>query len=356
MIKNFSNIILEWYGLNGRDLPWRRSKDPYKIWLSEIILQQTQIIQGTSYYLKFVENYPTVKDLAKAEEQDVLLLWQGLGYYSRARNLHKTAKDILSDYQGKFPENYNELIKLKGVGDYTASAIASICFNHVSPAIDGNVFRVISRLFNISESINKTSGKKLIKDIANTLISDQNPGDFNQALMDFGSQQCKPVNPDCIKCIFKTDCKAFLAGTVDQLPVKTRKTNRTKEFFYYFIIHLDNKEILIKKRTKGIWTNLYEFPKLFSNTKLTDKQVVMRFIEKYAIEEKVIINHSTSEYKHILSHKDLFIRFFRIEYKNSKGAEFLNTENVVKILIEDLTKYPFPVVIKNYIEAFLSDC
>ena len=227
----FSEKILIWYDQNKRDLPWRETKNPYKIWLSEIIMQQTQIVQGTGYYLKFIDTFPTVFDLAKASEQDVLLLWQGLGYYSRARNLHKTAKDIVKNYKGKFPGTYSELIKLKGTGDYTASAISSVCFDQPHPAVDGNVMRLISRLFEIKEPVNKAEGKNKIKEIAETLIHKIRPGDYNQAVMDFGSQYCKTTDPDCMNCIFNYMCKAYKKDIVSELPVKEKAKAKTKEYY-----------------------------------------------------------------------------------------------------------------------------
>ena len=220
---NFSNTLVYWYLQNKRELPWRKSKDPYLVWLSEIILQQTRIAQGMSYFLKFADAFPTVHDLANADESTVLKLWQGLGYYSRARNLHFSAKYISSELKGDFPKTYKEIIKLKGVGDYTASAIASICFDEPTAVVDGNVYRVLARYYGISTPINSTKGIKEFKALAQSVIDESQPGVFNQAIMDFGSLQCKPQNPDCDSCPLSSSCVAFEKKTIQELPVKEKK-------------------------------------------------------------------------------------------------------------------------------------
>ena len=250
----FSKILNHWYSNNKRSLPWRQTKTPYLIWLSEIILQQTQIKQGLPYYEAFVEAYPTVFDLAKAEERKVLKLWQGLGYYSRARNLHATAQYIVEELNGEFPNNYRELLKLKGVGDYTASAIASICFNEPMAVVDGNVYRVLSRYFGIETPINSSKGIKEFKQLAQRLIDKNNPADYNQAIMEFGAVQCKPQNPNCDVCPFQDGCVAFEKKRIDELPVKIKAAKASKKYFNFLvIISKDNKTLLQKRKEKGIW-------------------------------------------------------------------------------------------------------
>jgi len=351
----FSEKIIEWYDEHKRDLPWRETKDPYKIWLSEIIMQQTQIIQGTGYYLQFIETFPTVFDLAQASENDVLLLWQGLGYYSRARNLHKTAIDIVELYSGVFPKTYEELIKLKGVGDYTASELASICFDLPHSAVDGNVLRVISRVFGVETPINKTAGRNKIRDISKSLILKERPGDYNQAVMDFGSQYCKTNNPDCENCIFKNECFAFIKDIVSEIPVKEKAKPKTKAYYNYFICTNDAEDlIVIKQRVKGIWKNLFEFPKIFSNRKQSEKTALNNFIETYKVKHKIKLCDASSEYKHSLSHKDLFIKFYRVKLSSKKDIEsILNNGNSEIVERNDLKNYPFPIIIKKYIEEVL---
>ncbi|CAG0910098.1 unnamed protein product [Cyprideis torosa] len=219
----FSKKIIDWYQINKRDLPWRNTKDPFTIWLSEIILQQTRVAQGLPYYQRFIKAFPNLEKLAVASEQEVLKLWQGLGYYSRARNLHYSAIYIVNELNGKFPSNYNDLLNLKGVGDYTASAIASICYNEPTAVVDGNVYRVLARYFGIETAINSTKGVKEFKLLAQELIDDDNPGTHNQAVMEFGARMCKPQNPDCLSCPLKESCVSLQKNKVNLLPFKEKK-------------------------------------------------------------------------------------------------------------------------------------
>ena len=245
---DFKNKLTNWYSIHKRDLPWRQTKNPYNIWLSEIILQQTQVKQGLPYYEAFVKQYPTIFDLANASEEDVLKLWQGLGYYSRARNLHTTAKHIAFELNGEFPNNYKDLIKLKGVGDYTASAIASIAFNEVAAVVDGNVYRVLSRYFGIKTPINSTTGIKEFKALASSLIDTEQPATFNQAIMEFGAIQCKPKSPYCVICPLNDKCIALQKNAIDALPVKLKKTKVTKKFFNFLVCLDKDKRILLEQR------------------------------------------------------------------------------------------------------------
>ncbi len=258
---SFSKTLITWYLDNKRDLPWRKTKDPYHIWLSEIMLQQTRVAQGLPYFLAFTEAFPTVFDLAKADEEKVLKLWQGLGYYSRARNLHATAKYISEELSGNFPNNYKDLLKLKGIGEYTAAAIASFSFKECVPVVDGNVYRVLSRYFDIETDIASSGAKKEFTQLASELIDKKKPELFNQAIMEFGALQCVPKSPDCNSCPLDNSCLALAKNKVSQLPIKLKKQKITNRFFNYLLV-IDNKnQAIINKRTqKGIWHNLYEFP------------------------------------------------------------------------------------------------
>ena len=246
----FTNLLLQWYLQNKRDLPWRKTTDAYPIWLSEIMLQQTRVAQGMPYFLSFMERFPTVFDLAKADEEQVLKLWQGLGYYSRARNMHKTAQIIASECNGEFPNNYTDLLKLKGIGDYTAAAIASFAFNEVVPVVDGNVFRVLSRYFDIETDISSATAKKEFAALGRELMPKANPALFNQAIMEFGALQCVPKNPDCGICIFSSSCAALQKNKVNQLPIKTKKAKVRNRYFHYLVFLDNNNTTIINKRTE----------------------------------------------------------------------------------------------------------
>jgi A/G-specific adenine glycosylase len=257
----FSNSLINWYLQNKRDLPWRNTVNPYPIWLSEIMLQQTRVAQGLPYFMAFMEAFPTVFDLANAEEEQVLKLWQGLGYYSRARNLHATAKYIATELKGDFPPNYDQLLQLKGVGEYTAAAIASFAYNEPVAVVDGNVFRVLSRYFNVDSDISDGKTKKEFQNLAQQLLPKNNAALFNQAIMEFGALQCVPKNPNCENCIFSSSCAALQHKKVNTLPVKSKKTKVTNKYFNYLILKDVQGNFVVQKREgKGIWENLYEFP------------------------------------------------------------------------------------------------
>jgi len=342
---NFSKEIIHWYFQNKRDLPWRKTKDPYRIWLSEIMLQQTRVAQGLPYYEKFTASFPTVYDLAKAEESEVLKLWQGLGYYSRARNLHYTAKDIVNNYNGQFPSTYSALLKLKGVGDYTASAIASICFDEIAPVVDGNVYRVLARYFDIDTPINSSEGIKLFKKLAFEVIDQDDPANFNQAIMEFGAVQCKPQSPYCIVCPLASSCKGLQQQRVSMLPVKLKKTKVKSRWFNYMVVISNQEETFLEERKgKGIWQGLYQFPLLE-----TDK--ALENIEEYQTKIKEICslhNFSITQYNkepivHKLSHQHLYTTFWVVE----------TTDNLKNgIPLQEIRKYPVPILIGNFIEAF----
>lgn len=342
----FSKILTNWYSVNKRDFPWRNTKEPYFIWLSEIILQQTQIKQGLPYYEAFVTKFPTVFHLAEAEESTVLKLWQGLGYYSRARNLHFTAKYIVKELDGIFPNNYKDLINLKGIGDYTASAIVSICFGEPAAVVDGNVYRALARYFGIDTPINTTKGIKEFKSLATSLIDKKNPGDYNQAIMEFGATQCKPQSPDCGLCPFNGSCVALQKNLVNSLPVKLKKTKVTNKYFNFLVFISSDKKTLFEKRTpKGIWQNLYQFPLVETKTPLkTDKfqthPLVMEHLKGLPFEYSL---YNEIDVVHKLSHQHLYTKFWIIEVNELPGKG---------IKINKLKTYPTSILINNFIEEF----
>ncbi|WP_282162000.1 A/G-specific adenine glycosylase [Ulvibacterium marinum] len=342
---SFSQKILNWYSENKRSLPWRSTRDPYKIWLSEIILQQTRVVQGEPYYLKFIENFPNVQDLANASEERVLKLWQGLGYYSRARNLHATAKIVVNEYDGRFPNSYNELLKLKGVGDYTASAIASICFDEPQPVVDGNVYRVLARHFGVAIPINSTKGIKYFKRLATEVMDRKNIRDYNQGIMEFGAIQCTPKKPYCLLCPLNESCVALEKNLVQTLPIKENKTKVRKRNFNYLVwLDPNNKTILNQRRGKGIWQNLWEFPLLESENQLNEKEVRKELKEMESGDDSFrLLLYNESLIVHKLSHQHLYTRFWIIES---------NVELENGISLEDLESYPVPVLISDFIKAF----
>ncbi|MCM4166778.1 Endonuclease III [Arenibacter antarcticus] len=342
---SFSRIILQWYGVHKRPLPWRKTREPYLIWLSEIMLQQTRVAQGIPYYLTFVKAFPTVEDLAAAKEDEVLKLWQGLGYYSRARNLHATAKFIAAEYSGVFPDTYKELVKLKGIGDYTASAMASICFDKPEAVVDGNVFRVLARYFGVDLPINSSEGIAFFKELAIKVMDVSNIRDYNQGLMEFGALQCTPKNPDCIGCPLNVGCVALARDAVSILPVKIKKNKIRKRYFNYLVLVDENNSTLLQQRKgPGIWRNLYEFPLLETESEIEVKEVVKNLSDVIALEEpSEVYLYNEKQLVHKLSHQHLHTRFWIVLAENK-------LKNGIKIT--DLHKYPVPVLIADFIEAF----
>ncbi len=343
----FSKTLISWYLVNKRDLPWRKTTNPYHIWLSEIMLQQTRVAQGLPYYLKFLETYPKLENLANASEDEILKLWQGLGYYSRARNLHNTAKMVSEEMNGEFPNNYKELLKLKGVGDYTASAIASICFDQPEAVVDGNVYRVLSRYFGISTPINKSEGQKEFKQLAQQLIDAKQPGTFNQAIMEFGARYCVPQNPDCENCIFNNSCVAFQQLKVTGLPVKIKaKPVKIRHFNYMVLLSNNERTILQQCTAKGIWHKLYQFPLIETSEVITISNLkkhpqFQTFLEKLDIETISLFNEKPIIHK--LSHQHLHTHFWIVE---------IAEETETTIPISEVKNYPVPVLIANFVSAF----
>ncbi|WBU90381.1 A/G-specific adenine glycosylase [Cellulophaga omnivescoria] len=338
----FSQKILDWYTLNKRSLPWRNTVNPYKIWLSEIMLQQTRVAQGTSYYLSFEKHFPTIFDLANASEEKVLKLWQGLGYYSRARNLHFTAKHIVNNLNGEFPNTYKELVKLKGVGDYTASAIASICFNEQQAVVDGNVYRVLARYYGVDLPINSTEGIKYFKKLATEVMHTSNIRDYNQGIMEFGALQCSPKNPDCKTCPLNNSCVALENNLVSTLPVKLKKTKiKKRNFNYLVVVDAVGNTILQQRKGKGIWQNLYEFPLLEDEVNETNiKQLYTKVLPKVEVKSFTLYNKEAIVHK--LSHQHLYTHFW-----------VMHTNMVLEdgIPFSELKKYPVPVLIADYIKT-----
>ena len=341
---SFSNLLIKWYLQKKRDLPWRNTINPYLIWLSEIMLQQTRVAQGMPYFLSFTTAFPTVFDLAKANEEQVLKLWQGLGYYSRARNLHKTAQFVANELDGIFPDNYKDLLQLKGVGEYTAAAIASFAYNEVVPVVDGNVFRVLSRIFDIETDIAQASAKKEFAALAFELMPKDSPAIFNQAIMEFGALQCVPKSPNCSICVFNESCAALQKKKVDQLPVKSKKLKVRKRYFNYLVVTDELGNTIIQKRTaKGIWHNLYEFP-LIETDKEEDFDCIAEQIQNDFFKGNSILSVTESNEQsivHKLSHQHLYIKFWEVKIEGiiANGIDAKN-----------LKTFPFPIVIHNFIE------
>ena len=339
MSASFSNKLIDWYNQNKRDLPWRKTKNPYKIWVSEIILQQTRIEFGTKYYNRFLKKYPNVRKLANSSDRDLMKIWEGLGYYSRAINMLKTAKIILNTYNGVFPSKYDQLIQLPGIGDYTASAISSICDNELQPVVDGNVLRFLSRMHKIDLPIESIKTKRYFKKLGLRLIQDVNPGDFNQALMDYGSIICKPKKVDCKSCLFSIDCKAYNSNSVEKYPIKKKKIKVKERYLNYVVVVTDDNKTQIKKRDgSGIWKNLYEFPLIETETETSakhiSKELDLNFTNLLSVKR---INHK-------LSHQLLHITFFVFKADNK-------IDDLVDI--NSLINYPFPRPLNKFISELV---
>ncbi|MFD0766372.1 A/G-specific adenine glycosylase [Mucilaginibacter lutimaris] len=306
---DFSTELINWYHNNKRDLPWRNTTDAYIIWLSEIILQQTRVEQGMPYFYRFAERYPTVTAFAAANEDEVLRLWQGLGYYSRGRNMLKTAQLVQEKYNGVFPVKYDELIKLKGVGEYTAAAISSFSANEPRAVVDGNVYRVLARYFGIDEPINSPKGKKIFQQMANQMLNKEQPAVHNQAMMEFGAMLCKPKNPACGICPVRIGCVAFKTNATAWLPVKLKTVKIRKRFFNYMLIS-DGQKMLMNKRGEGdIWANMYDLP-LIETPSLLDPVEVLHLPQMNVFGRNITLKDNSAIIKHILTHQHLFIRFF----------------------------------------------
>jgi len=342
---NFSNKLVSWYQNNKRDLPWRNTVNPYHIWLSEIILQQTRVLQGTPYYLAFLNAFPTIEDLANASEDKVLKMWQGLGYYSRARNLHYTAKDIVNNFGGEFPKDHKQVLKLKGVGVYTAAAITSFAFDMPYAVVDGNVIRVLSRMFGVSIPFDTSAGKKEFQYLAQELLIENEAAIYNQAIMEFGAIQCRPKSPNCSSCPMQDFCIAYTTNTVSELPVKSKKI-KVKNRFLHFLIIEQKDNIFLGKRKSGIWTGLYEFPFLEFPIKIDENQV-MQSDEWSDIFLNPIydVKSVSSEFIHILSHQKIHAQFWQIK---AAGVSLEKYELVSK---NRLLEFPVSRLTEKYFET-----
>ena len=344
---NFSKEITKWYNKNKRDLPWRKTKDPYTIWLSEVILQQTRVDQGLPYFQKFIKKYPAIHDLAEATEDEILKLWQGLGYYSRARNMRETAKFIVTNYNGKFPETYEEILKLKGIGPYSAAAIISFAFDQPYAVLDGNVFRVLSRYFGIPTPIDSTSGKKRFNILAKRVMDSKNPGIYNQAIMEFGARKCTPANPECTSCVLNNNCIAHSKDIVHLLPVKSKKVKQKNRYFNYLVIKHDKKTFIQKRSEKDIWKNLYEFPLIETPRAVTRKELIQSDqLTKILLKKNFDLGAPDKEYKHILSHQKIYAKFWEIDIKDKDTVE----NDLIYIEVNEIfTKYAVPKLIQKFL-------
>jgi A/G-specific adenine glycosylase len=350
---NFSSQIINWYKENKRDLPWRETGDPYKIWLSEIILQQTRVEQGLSYYLDFVNSFPTIQSLAKATEDRIMKKWQGLGYYSRARNMYYTAKVIVNEYNGVFPDDFSLLKKLKGIGDYTAAAIASFAFNKPNAVVDGNVVRVISRIFGIKQSVDIPGTKNKIYKIVSKLITNKEPGLFNQAIMEFGELQCVPRNPKCEDCCMNHFCFAFAKNMVDKLPLKKKKNSIKNRYLNYIIVNFIKNYrnyIYVRKRTEAdIWKNLYDFPSIETKANLNQEEILSSSEwNTFFRNTEPVVKGISAVFKHQLTHQTLYVRFYEVMIKSPLQNTPLNVRMILK---NEIKKLAIPRVIDKYIET-----
>lgn len=326
-MNNFSKKLRIWYKNNKRDLPWRNTSNPFKIWLSEIMLQQTRVEQGMSYYLKFTQRFSNVSELAKASEDEVLSMWQGLGYYSRGRNLRKAAIQVVEEFDGEFPTNSKELKKLKGVGDYSAAAIASFSSNEKIAVVDGNVYRVLSRIYGIDTPIDTTLGKKEFNELANELISSSHPAEHNQAIMEFGALHCTPKKPNCETCVFQDNCEAFNQQKVFDLPVKSKKIKRKSRYFNFYLSLKKDKILLEKRDDKGIWANMYQLP----------------LVECKAPQKKPDLLFET---KHVLTHQDLFCCFYLENNPDDAGKTW--------VPLSEINNYALPIVIDKFLRQYFN--
>jgi A/G-specific adenine glycosylase len=349
MEKRFTSLLLKWHKQeNTREMPWKGEKDPYKIWLSEVILQQTRVEQGMGYYNRFVQKYPSIQKLAKAPDQEVFKLWEGLGYYTRCRNLLFTARHVVNENKGKFPTDHDSLLQLKGVGPYTAAAIASFAYDLPYAVVDGNVFRVLSRFFGIEEPIDSTAGKKLFAELAADMLSRKEPGYYNQAIMDFGAVVCKPVAPVCSVCPLQSCCSAFNEGKVNLLPVKEKTLQRKHRWFYYFIFECDGKFLVHERVHKDIWQHLNEFYLLESEAVMQwDETTVRSWLKQQLVISRTGNIHVSAVNTQQLTHQQIKGQFIRVQLE--KLPRSLRTYNWQTI--SQLAKLPFPRFITRYLEV-----
>jgi A/G-specific adenine glycosylase len=348
MKPDFTRRLLQWNkSSNTRAMPWKGEKDPYKIWLSEIILQQTRVEQGWSYYEKFIKAFPTILHLARANEETVFKMWEGLGYYTRCKNLIATARTIASEYKGKFPSTYEEINALPGIGPYTASAISSFAFNAPHAVVDGNVQRILARYFNINTPIDTTAGKKEFQTLAQSLLQLDEPGIYNQAIMDFGAVVCKPQNPLCHDCVQKKECEAFKQNRIDQLPVKQKSIIRKERWFYYFIIECNGKWYIRQRTGRDIWENLFEFVLFESPAAVENITGKLPFLKKLVNGQTAHIESISRMYRQQLTHQTIHGRFVKVTVTEPLPA----LDDFLLVNKKQVAKYAFP----RLITAFLGE-
>ena len=347
----FARTLLGWYERHHRSLPWRETKDPYAIWLSEVILQQTRVAQGLPYYLDFINTYPTVRDLAQAPADEVLRHWQGLGYYSRARNMHHTSQHIASALGGTFPTTYQELLKLRGIGPYTAAAIASFAFKEKVAVVDGNVFRVLARVFGISDNIASPTGKKAFQLLADTLIPASEPDTYNQAIMEFGATQCTPVMPDCLFCPLQQQCFAFTNGLVQQLPHKSKAKASRERFFHYLVLNWEGNYYMKKRTQKDIWQGLYDFYlHEAAGLQIDAKTIFTESLLPDLAAEKITIAPASKVYKHVLTHQKIYARFYLLPLQSRLREETLDSLDLKLFTKAEIEQLPKAIMIDKYLK------
>ena len=346
-MNRLTEALLDWYADNKRDLPWRGTTDPYRIWISEIILQQTRVVQGYEYFLRFIRRFPDVRTLASASEDEVLKYWQGLGYYSRARNLHAAAKSM----NGKFPESYQEVRALKGVGDYTAAAICSIAYNMPYAVVDGNVYRVLSRYCGIDVPIDSTEGKKLFAALADEMLDKSRPATYNQAIMDFGAIQCTPQSPNCMFCPLADSCSALSKGQVMQLPVKQHRTKTFNRYFNYIYVRMGAHTLIHKRTEDDIWKNLFELPLVETEKDLSEEEFLAcpQFHALFAEGEVRMVRSLLRGVKHVLSHRVIYTNFYEVTLPDN--SSFFSSYQ--RVAVEDLGRYAVPRLIHAFLEKYV---
>lgn len=344
---DFSKKIIEWYREHKRDLPWRETDDPYRIWVSEIILQQTRVAQGIGYYQRFIRAFPDVESLASADPDEVMRLWQGLGYYTRARHLHEAARQLTRHYQGKLPGTYGELLRIKGIGEYSAAAIASIAFHEPVPLVDGNVFRVISRLHRIGLQKGTSAAKRAVREIAGKIMDPERPGQHNQAMMEFGAIQCIPKNPGCSVCLFRSTCTAYRKGEVEKYPVTVKKVKLRVRFFNYLVIRAGEHTLIRKREGNDIWKGLYEFPLMETSTEIPAQDLPRSNDWNALLNGLQPLTVTVSKtFRHRLSHQTIHARFFTVTLEAIPSR--LN-ERYRRVPIHDLAGYPVPRLIERFL-------
>jgi A/G-specific adenine glycosylase len=345
-----ATALLAWYPRHRRNLPWRHTRDPYAIWLSEVILQQTRVAQGLPYYLDFIASYPTVHDLAAAPEQEVMRHWQGLGYYSRARNMHHTAQQVVQEFQGEFPNSYVGLLKLRGVGPYTAAAIASFAFDEAVAVLDGNVFRVLARIFGLHSDIAAPSSRKEFQSLADQHIPAHEPAEFNQAIMEFGAIQCTPLKPDCLFCPLQSQCYAFQHGLVALLPVKAKAKAARTRYFHYFVLRYEEQVYLRRRTEKDIWQGLYDFALTETDSPTLSAAEVLRHLEALGGElDTSQASEPSAAFRHVLSHQKVEAQFYSLWLARPLPDQALRDTGLRAYSTAEIEELPKAVLISNYL-------